>query len=328
LISFEIPIYMTTIECPTCQSPILSDDRFCEACGSPLGETPPPKQAQAGCQKCSAPIDSIDSDGYCDRCGFRNRPVDPEFDRIAVTLSNSFAGMSDRGLRHHQNEDYFTIHEQAQGQILIVCDGVSSSTAPQTASQTAAKIASRALSQSLEQAPINTESLQAAIQQAQQAVAGLTDATSADPPSTTIVAAVVQEGVASIGWLGDSRAYWISSEGSQVLTADHSWFNEQVSGGQLSAAEAHQDPRAHAITRWLGADAEMEPAQTLRFTMPGEGYLVLCSDGLWNYLSDADHLATLITMDLESSSIAQRLIDYANSKGGKDNITVALLIVN
>jgi PPM family protein phosphatase len=326
---------MILLECHICQAPILNEDLFCEACGSPLGDPPPQPQVQAGCQKCAAPVESIDPDGYCDRCGFRNRPVHPEFDRVAVTLGPSFAGLSDRGLRHHQNEDYFAIQAQAQGQILVVCDGVSSSTAPQTASQTAAKVTCAALSKSLEQAPITTAMLQAAIQQAQMAVAKLTDATAADPPSTTIVAAVVQQGVASISWLGDSRAYWISAEGSKVLTADHSWLNEQVSSGQMSAAEAQQDPKAHAITRWLGADAEVEPSPTLRFTLPGAGYLVLCSDGLWNYLSDADHLATLITMGAEASSlaklsagIAQRLIDYANSKGGKDNITVTLLIVS
>jgi PPM family protein phosphatase len=317
---------MPSLACPTCQAPILSDDRFCESCGTPLGAAPPPKST-IGCQKCAAPVESIDPEGYCDRCGFRNRPV-AEFDRVAVTLSASFAGMSDRGQRHHQNEDFLAMHSQEQGQILVVCDGVSSSTAPQTASQMAAKTACGALSRSLEQSPMTASVLQAAIQEAQVAVASLTDGDAADPPSTTIVAAVVQDKVASIGWLGDSRAYWIGADGARALTTDHSWWNDQVSNGQLSAAEAQGDPKAHAITRWLGADAEEAPAETLRFTIPGTGYLVLCSDGLWNYLSDADHLATLITMNQEASLVAQRLVDYANTKGGKDNITVALLIFN
>jgi PPM family protein phosphatase len=245
-----------------------------------------------------------------------------------MTLSEHLAGMSDRGQRHHQNEDCLAIHSQEQGQILVVCDGVSSSTAPQTASQIAAKTACESLSQSLAQSPMTASILQEAMQAAQVAVAGLTDADAADPPSTTIVAAVVQAGVASIGWLGDSRAYWIGADGARALTTDHSWWNDQVSNGQLSAAEAQGDPKAHAITRWLGADAEAEPAETLRFTIPGAGYLLLCSDGLWNYLSDADHLATLITMGQEASSIAQRLVDYANAKGGKDNITVTLLVID
>ncbi len=324
---------MTSQACPTCQAPILSDDHFCESCGTPLGAAPPP-QSTSGCQKCAAPGASIDSEGYCDHCGFRNRSSAPE-DRIVVTLSESFAGVSDRGQRHHQNEDFLALHSQEQGQIFVVCDGVSSSTAPQTASQMAAKTACAALSRSLAQSPMTASILQEAIQEAQVAVAGLTDADAADPPSTTIVAAVVQAGVASIGWLGDSRAYWIGADGDlservlpdRALTTDHSWWNDQVSNGQLSAAEAQGDPKAHAITRWLGADAEAEPAETLHFTIPGAGYLVLCSDGLWNYLSDADHLATLITMGAAASSTAQRLVDYANAKGGRDNITVILLAI-
>jgi PPM family protein phosphatase len=315
---------MIGLSCPICQASILSDDRFCESCGTPLSATDPPKSA-SGCQKCAAPNASIDAEGYCNCCGFRNRPV-AEFDRIVVTLSESFAGISDRGQRHHQNEDFLAIHNQEQGQILVVCDGVSSSTAPQTASQTAAKTTCAALSRSLTQSPITASIMQAAIQEAQVAVAGLTDADAADPPSTTIVAAVVRDGVALIGWLGDSRAYWIGADGQRALTTDHSWWNDQVSNGQLSAAEAQGDPKAHAITRWLGADAEAEPAETLRFTLPGPGCLVLCTDGLWNYLSDAEHLATLMATQQAADTIAQRLIDYANVKGGKDNITVVVLM--
>jgi PPM family protein phosphatase len=319
---------MSTLVCPSCQTAVLSDDRFCEVCGTPLSNAPPTRLAPAtsGCQKCDAI--AIDADGYCTVCGFRNQAVrlPQEFDHVAVTISSHFAGVTDRGLQHQQNEDYFAMQQQAESYILIVCDGVSSSTAPETASQAAAQAACDDLSQALSPGPIGHDQLAAAIAQAQVAVAGLPEAQSDEPPSTTIVAAVVQNGIATIGWLGDSRAYWIGPTGNQILTQDHSWFNEQVDSGQLTAAEAHHDAKAHAITRWLGADAEAEPAQTMQFKIPGAGYFVLCSDGLWNYLSDADHLAALIAEKTDAAAIAQCLIDYANAKGGRDNITVAVFV--
>jgi PPM family protein phosphatase len=323
---------MSTLECPSCQTAVLTDDRFCEVCGTPLTlaiAANPPPTAIPGCPKCAAPASAIDADGYCDQCGFRNQAVraPQEFDHVVVSLDDRLAAVSDRGIHHHQNEDCFAIAQTASGQVLVVCDGVSSSTAPQTASQAAAKAACQVLSQAVAQGPIAAATIQTVIDQAQTAVAGLPDAASDDPPSTTIVAAVVQNGVATIGWLGDSRAYWIGqSGGHQLLTQDHSWFNEQVDRGQLTPAEAHRDPKAHAITRWLGADAEIAPASTRIFPFPGPGYFILCSDGLWNYLSDPDHLAALIAGSRDAPTIAQKLVDYANAKGGRDNITIAVCI--
>jgi serine/threonine protein phosphatase PrpC len=82
-----------------------------------------------------------------------------------------------------------------------------------------------------------------------------TSSANADPPSTTLVAAVVQDHTATIGWLGDSRAYWISPQGSRQLTKDDSWLNDIVASGQMTEAEASKSDKAHAITRWLGVDA-------------------------------------------------------------------------
>lgn len=321
---------MSTLECPSCQTAVLTGDRFCEVCGTPLSKAPPTAKAPptSGCQKCDAPVTAIDADGYCTVCGFRNPGVrlPQASDHVAIAMNSHFAGVTDRGIHHQQNEDYFAIHQQAEGTILVVCDGVSSSTAPETASQAASQAARDGLSQALIQGVVSHDQLTAAIQQAQVAVADLPDAGTAEPPSTTIVAAVIQNGIATIGWLGDSRAYWIGPTGNQILTKDHSWFNEQVDSGQLTVAEAHHDAKAHAITRWLGADADDELAQTMRFTIPGAGYFLLCSDGLWNYLSDADHLAALIAEKTDAGTIAQSLIDYANAKGGRDNITVTVLV--
>src|SRR5207248_1912510 len=89
---------------------------------------------------------------------------------------------------------------------------------------------------------------------------------------------------------GDSRAYWLArpdaAEPARLVTADHSWAAQMVAAGVLDEAAAMRDPRAHAITRWLGAGGSTE-AEVATLHPAGEGALLLCSDGLWNYLPDA-----------------------------------------
>ena len=152
-------------------------------------------------------------------------------------------------------------------------------------------------------------------------------------PSTTAVAALVIDGVATIGWVGDSRAYWIDADGAAPLTADHSWRNDILATGQMTEAEADAAPQAHAITRWIGADAgEAAEPDIMQRQLTPRGTLLLCTDGLWNYAAtpgqmvDAMHAAE--STGEEALEVARRLIQFALDRGVKDNITVALLSVN
>lgn len=94
--------------------------------------------------------------------------------------------------------------------------------------------------------------------------------------------------------------------------------------------EAETGPHAHSITRWLGKDApdDLTPHLTTMTATPG--WLMVCSDGLWNYCSEAEALRSLLTdaaariEDPSPTTVAQALVDFANEQGGRDNITVAL----
>jgi serine/threonine protein phosphatase PrpC len=239
---------------------------------------------------------------------------------VETELSADFAAASNRGLRHHRNEDRVEIKDFGDRQVLVVCDGVSSSIDAQNAAAEAVATLVQKLSDGAE--------LTDALKQAARAVAQLATESSEASPSTTVVAAVVAGRTVRIAWLGDSRAYWISPEGSRQLTTDHSWLNDVVSSGELSYAEAAESPSAHAITRWLGADADpdTEPGVT-EFEVPGAGLLLLCTDGLWNYAHETDDIAALVLAKPSASAleIARDLVSFANEKGGQDNITVALL---
>jgi len=315
------------MNCPDCSVEVPVDDNFCEECGMRLSGAPTPSVSP--CARCGAGPETVDADGFCSACGVRRGTQ--ERDRIEIVISPDFAGVSDRGLRHHRNEDFLALLlQQPDRRVLVVCDGVSSTTDADRASQAAAESAVRELARG-RSAVINME---AAIAAAQKAVAGLSPNKSlgAESPATTIVAAVVtQDGTATIGWLGDSRAYWIGEGEPMQLTRDHSWLGEMVESGVMGEEEALKSSSAHAITRWLGADAPADSPETLgapvsTVVLSGPGTLLLCTDGLWNYAPHPASIAKLVrSAQGDALAKARSLVDFANAQGGHDNITAVLL---
>ncbi len=310
------------IQCFKCGASVLGDDKFCEECGQLL--------SVKGCQKCGAGIESIDAQGYCSSCGFRH--ITKEREHLEVIINRNFAGVSDRGIRHDQNEDFLALQpvNGNQTSILVVCDGVSSSEQPEVASKIVAESICQSLaSRKLGDHPDSAMKLAFATAYTSVCKIALEKVGNSEPSSTTVVAAIVENGVATIGWLGDSRAYWISEHSYQQLTTDHSWLTEVVAAGEMTATEAGKSPYAHAITRWVGADAADTAAPDIvTFTIPGAGYLLLCTDGLWNYTPQPQKLANLVqkSSNAEAVNIARTLVEFALHCGGHDNITVAVLI--
>jgi serine/threonine protein phosphatase PrpC len=339
--------------CPSCTSPVASGERFCEACGADLGPaaasgapastasvlTPegsdPPEVAAAACHECGG---EVADDGYCTQCG-----------AAAVSPRNHFteqpapwvAAVCDRGIRHGRNEDAVALAagpEQGDHAVLVVCDGVSSSTDSDVASLAAA----RAARDTLASAPgirssesvgtrvaASTKALVAAANAANNAVIANTATGPGNPASCTFVAAVLDGADLTVGWVGDSRAYWLpDSAAPRLLTVDDSFAAEQIAEG-MPRAEAESGPQAHAITRWLGIDAPDHTPRTVSLDLDGPGWLLVCSDGLWNYRSEAQGLADLVadraaSAGSEPLALAGALVDWANAQGGQDNITVAL----
>ena len=160
-------------------------------------------------------------------------------------------------------------------------------------------------------------------------IAAAGDPPRANPPSCTFVGAVVEDGNVVVGWVGDSRAYWLPDFGTpEQLTVDDSWAAEQMALG-ASREEAESAPRAHAITRWLGVDAP-HPAPRVTVRAPWEpGWLLVCSDGLWNYCSAAEDMHALVSGTVaatgaDPAAATAALVDWAIARGGHDNISVAL----
>ncbi len=262
-------------------------------------------------------------------------------DRVEVDVGVA-AGVSDRGWRHHRNEDALALRRVDSGRssgrhcavVAVVCDGVSSADRPDEASETAAEVAAEALAAALHAGEGPVTAMREAIHAAGQAVAGLADSTQSnrDAPACTLVSAVVTDGTVTVGWVGDSRAYWIPrsrtrSASPTRLTEDDSWLAQVLAAGTLTFAEAAVDQRAHAITAWLGEDAILLNPHIVTFTPKGPGVVVVCTDGLWNYLDNADALAAALPVQPPEAPLdaARRLVETALNCGGRDNITAAVV---
>lgn len=139
---------------------------------------------------------------------------------------------------------------------------------------------------------------------------------------TTMTAAVVAEDRVYIGQVGDSRAYLIRAGAIRQVTSDHSWVAEQVRMGTLTPEEAESSPYRNVITRSIGTQAEVDPDVFVEEALAGDIW-VLCSDGLTGHVKDED--IRLIASTQPPTEAARQLIELANSRGGRDNITVLVL---
>ena len=142
--------------------------------------------------------------------------------------------------------------------------------------------------------------------------------------ATTVCAVLVDDQVANLAHVGDSRVYLFREGELSQLTSDHSWVNEQIQSGVISAEQARTHPLRNVVTRALGGKADLQVDMQTHDFETGD-VLLLCSDGLTTMIPD-DDIARLMREgagDIEAT--AQELVDAANAKGGEDNITVVLL---
>jgi serine/threonine protein phosphatase PrpC len=260
-------------------------------------------------------------------------------DRVEVDVGVA-AGVSDRGRCHHRNEDALALRglrsprDSVTATVAVVCDGVSSVTYPDEAAEAAAEAAASAMVAALRADGDPVTATRTAVHAADKAVTELADG---DPsargaPACTYVSAIITGGVVTVGWVGDSRAYWIPQTRTEAvppvrLTEDDSWLAEGLAAGTLTLAEAATDRRAHAITAWLGQDADKVAPHVVTVEPEVPGVVVVCTDGLWNYLDSVDELAAALPVEALDAPLhaACELIEVALRCGGHDNITVAIV---
>ena len=230
---------------------------------------------------------------------------------------------TDRGRVRTDNQDaYFAGKITDDAVFAVVCDGMGGANAGNVASELAVRHISEYVIRSYRDGMDMTDTEKTLKNAIVSANISLYDKavnnTELAGMGTTAVAAFVKDGTAVIAHVGDSRIYLVNGEIKQ-LTRDHSVVQSLIESGKITPEDAKVHPRKNVITRALGAEENVAVDSDCLNLSNGDT-LLLCSDGLTNFLDDKDILKVFQNNDI--SAVAERLVEEANENGGGDNITV------
>ena len=233
------------------------------------------------------------------------------------------AAHTDVGIVRSGNEDSYLMHSERG--IFIVADGMGGHAAGEVASEMAVRITSCAIGSlrgmSDEEA---SDRMRAAIRAANDAIFERTlSEHDQQGMGTTATVLVLLGGRYLIGQVGDSRAYLLRDGQFLQLTKDHSYVQELVDAGLLTADQARGHPYSSIITRCVGASGEVVPDIYFGSLEQGD-IILLASDGLTGMLED-EQLIRILSSDGEPQHWVDRMITEANRRGGRDNITAIVV---
>jgi serine/threonine protein phosphatase PrpC len=238
--------------------------------------------------------------------------------------------------RDHNEDALFTFTATLAGDsnslpfgIYIIADGMGGHQQGEVASEVAIRAMSNYLMRKLYQ-PIfsmNPESPQESLQEIMSE--GMNEAHQAviqraPGGGTTMTAVLALGNRMTVAHVGDSRAYAVFLDGRlQILTRDHSLVRRLEELGQITAEEASNHPQRHVLYRALGLGEPVDP-DVFTAPIPHPGYLLVCSDGLWGVVPEAD-IFRVISTSPNLHQACLNLVDAANAGGGPDNITAILV---
>ena len=251
----------------------------------------------------------------------------------------TWAVSSDPGLRRSSNEDSYCTRPDLG--LYIVADGMGGHVAGEVASrvaveaieifiqETAGADKNRTWPFPFEPAlSLEANRLKAAFRLANRRIAStIADSHDLRGMATTASSLLTGPDGACVAHVGDSRVYVLRDGKLQQITNDHSWVEEQVRAGTMTATAARQHPWRNVVTRALSGGEDPEVDVTQVQPVQSERYL-LCSDGLFSVVPDEQIAALLGTPGVSLEDVCQNLIDAANAAGGPDNITALVLEVN
>ena len=235
-------------------------------------------------------------------------------------------GKTDIGLVRETNQDAFSFGSFDDGNCwAVVCDGMGGVSGGQVASEICVEKVSEAIKRSYRKGITVSSAknlLTTAINAANSAVfKEAQENIELKGMGTTVVAVLVLGSIAVVAHVGDSRAYLINDEINQI-TKDHSYVQLLIDTGKITEEEAKVHPDRNVITRAVGiehvVDVEIDVVD-----INDDDKLLICTDGLNGYVPDADILK--IIKEYGDSS-TEKLVETANNAGGRDNVTVVMLV--
>ena len=252
-------------------------------------------------------------------------------------LDLEFAELSDPGLMRDENEDTMghvlpesPAQVQSQGWIFALADGVGGHEEGEEAS----RIAVEAVLDGFQKIPrgvMHVSLLPKLVQEANVAVydKGHEGKASAKKRggrmATTLVVCALRFDSAVVSHVGDSRCYLVRKGSASALTRDHTMAGEQERLGIVTKAEASAGDNRHVLTRSLGSELFVAADTVTVNVIPGD-VLMLCTDGLHGYVSDAQ-IEQIVSAAADLKVAAKALVAAANEAGGHDNVSVQLIRV-
>jgi len=243
------------------------------------------------------------------------------------------AGITNVGMKRQNNEDNYLINDEVG--VYVCCDGMGGHAGGEYASQIAVTTVEEVLANirdegasedSAAEDQITQEKIKYAIRLAGKRIY---ERAQADPEfrgmGTTAVILLFRRGMAYLAHVGDSRGYLLRGGQITQRTEDHSWVNEQIKAGLITAETAKHHRFRNIITRSLGFQEEVEIDTQVLKAEPGDMFL-LCSDGLTNLVTEEEIRDMLIAKSFQET--LRDLVSLANERGGDDNITAVLARVD
>ncbi len=255
-----------------------------------------------------------------------------------TTSDVTFAVLTDVGQQRDHNEDNYLVDKKLG--LYVVCDGMGGHAAGEVASALAVRtfheeakknfefvedyIAGKTGIEKVTRRQI-LMMLESAINRASSRVHAEAEKDAAKRGmGTTLVAILVAKNQAFVVWVGDSRIYLLRDGVLEQLTEDHTVYNELLKRKKLPREEIEKLPQKNAITRAIGVYEHTEPDSLIVDLVAGDRFL-LCSDGLSGYFEDdVEDLGRMMSQPDETAAV-KAMIDAANTRGGKDNITAVLV---
>lgn len=249
---------------------------------------------------------------------------------MPLPLQYEFCARTDVGRVRSNNEDSVAISRDAR--MVIVADGMGGYNAGEVASVMAVQAINRELRDAMVAARGRDEIGAAAVREL--LIAAVDAANGAiyraarahahyAGMGTTLVVGLFGDRRLVIGHVGDSRAYLLRGDSFTRLTHDHTWLQEQIDQGAITAIEAQRSGMRSLLTRALGVDPRVG-LEVNEFQVDAGDLFLFCSDGLTDSIDDTQ-LALLLRDPCTLPQLTARLVQQANALGGRDNISALLV---
>lgn len=238
-----------------------------------------------------------------------------------------FKSGTDIGLKRDENQDAVRCEYFGHNVLAVVCDGMGGENSGKEASTIAMEEFFQRFSEGYKESLEDEEIRKLLIASVSAANSVIYTRAKLDfnnfGMGTTCVAAFVTDKSAFIANVGDSRAYLIvENEGVFQITTDHNVASLLYEQGRITEEELENHPQKHMLVRAVGVEQTVQ-ADTFILDYEDKISLLLCSDGLSGYCNDEEIYNVI--MDSDFDNIPQNLIDLALGKGGRDNVTVAVI---